>query len=255
MGSVQCTLIHNVPAARALYISWMYTLHAGGSVEWSEGVIANKMYKELGTEKTALIEQTFPAISVLKLNLKKMKYDLGNCDEEIEEPVSPPACDPDEGPPLLCSQPIEDIAMEVIDENAGVNAKKAAAVDIDNIPKTIELEQFRKQPSPLHSIIPLTVSEMSKHPKHSPNKSPPTLHMSGGMVSTDISANSYMSLQITSEPSSFTTISPFNHHLVNTERSPGMPAIEDKSEQSVNMDNILQYLMEEKNRQPNFQRT
>merc|ERR1712038_1498954 len=41
----------------------------------------------------------------------------GDCDDvELKEPVSPPACHPSEGPPLLFSQSIEDLAAVIVKE-------------------------------------------------------------------------------------------------------------------------------------------
>ena len=77
-----------------------------------------------------------------------------NCDDhEIEEPVSPPACDPEEGPPIFFSQSIEDLAREVVDENRVLNNKrgkekwntsKEDVLDIDNIPRTIQFGKRKK---------------------------------------------------------------------------------------------------------------
>ena len=75
---------------------------------------------------------------------------------ELEEPVSPPASSPSDGPPLLS---IEDLAGQVVGEAA------------------------RSLPSPappLPSLIPLTVSEFVGTEVAS--RPAPTLHMSGGGV-------------------------------------------------------------------------
>merc|ERR1719273_2482939 len=53
-------------------------------------------------------------------------------DVELEEPVSPPACHPSEGPPLLFSQSIEDLAAVIVKEKRqaedGVGQKATKAV-------------------------------------------------------------------------------------------------------------------------------
>jgi len=85
-------------------------------------------------------------------------------DVELEEPVSPPACDPSEGPPLLFSQSIEDLAAVIVKEKRqaedGVGQKATKAVP---------------------ALIPLTVSEFGERPSVN---SPSSLHMSGGGVYT-----------------------------------------------------------------------
>jgi len=89
----------------------------------------------------------------------------GNCDDvELEEPVSPPACHPSEGPPLLFSQSIEDLAAVIVKEN---RPEKAGVVGATS--KTVP------------ALIPLTVSEFAERPAIN---SPSTLHMSGGGVYT-----------------------------------------------------------------------
>jgi len=48
---------------------------------------------------------------------------------EIEEPVSPPSCHPDEGPPLLFSQSIEDLAAVIVKENRQGGKKETEDVE------------------------------------------------------------------------------------------------------------------------------
>jgi len=122
----------------------------------------------------------------LKLDLKINDFARQKMEENIiEEPVSPPACEADEGPPLIFSQSIEDIAREVVDENRMLKKKaKTKSCEFDNIPKVVEL----KERNPLTPLIPATVCDISEETLLLPRSSqqPPTLHMSGGMVSTDM---------------------------------------------------------------------
>jgi hypothetical protein len=119
----------------------------------------------------------------LKLDLKinefaKEKFQ----DNMIEEPVSPPACEAEEGPPLIFSQSIEEIAREVVNENRIFNKVDINIDSSSNIPKVVELIER----SPFPSLIPATVSDISEDSTSYPSKQPSTLHMSGGMVSTDM---------------------------------------------------------------------
>jgi len=164
----------------------------------------------------------------LKLNVNlKMTYPTENiCDTiDIEEPVSPPACDPEDGPPLLLSQSIEDIASEVVGENWSLRKTmkmESSVTDIGNLPKTVQKERRIS----IGSLIPVTVSEISQETVSYPYQSPSTLHMSGGMVSTD------MTLHMASVPTSVITTNTY---------------IENKLTQDQGIDNILQYFIQSDN--------
>jgi len=142
---------------------------------------------------------------MLKLSLDiKMGKSVEELSDEIEEPVSPPACDPEEGPPLLLSQSIEEIASEVVGENwafSNKNKTEDSETDLSYIPKTVE----RDRRNSIGSLIPVTVSDFSEDLLTSPPKPPPTLHMSGGMVSTD------MTLNMSSVPTSVITSNTHNN--------------------------------------------
>merc|ERR1712203_2853 len=57
-----------------------------------------------------------------------IKVDVLSDSIELEEPVSPPACHPSEGPPLLfSSQSIEDLAAVIVKENRGEDIPKSGA--------------------------------------------------------------------------------------------------------------------------------
>jgi len=84
---------------------------------------------------------------------------------ELEEPVSPPSCHPDEAP-LLYSHCIEDLADVIVKEK-----RQEEEVEKDTKPAV------RGVPA----LIPLTVSEFGELPVA---PSPPSLHMSGGGVYT-----------------------------------------------------------------------
>jgi len=157
---------------------------------------------------------------MLKLNLDiKMGKSVEELSDEIEEPVSPPACNPEEGPPLLLAQSIEEIASEVVGENwafSNTNKTEYSETDLSYIPKTVE----RDRRNSIGSLIPVTVSDFSEDLLTSPPKPPPTLHMSGGMVSTD------MTLNMSSVPTSVITS---NTHNSSDEKG---------------VDDILQYFIE-----------
>eukprot|EP00092_Neocalanus_flemingeri_P045945 GFUD01051560.1.p1 GENE.GFUD01051560.1~~GFUD01051560.1.p1 ORF type:complete len:427 (+),score=119.16 GFUD01051560.1:113-1393(+) len=148
------------------------------------------------TSDTSVDGETVPAITKLKVTLKTIEATIENSDDhEIEEPVSPPACDPEDGPPLICFQSIEEIAREVVDENRAFNdiqckEKKNSSqknmVDAENCFKSNGFGEIIKSTNKLPSLIPATVSEAAEDLQTSPHKPPPTLHMSGGMVSTDM---------------------------------------------------------------------
>merc|ERR1712079_114110 len=94
---------------------------------------------------------------------------------ELEEPVSPPACDPSEGPPLLFSQSIEDLAAVIVKEN---RPEKAAEI----VPPCVNKRRVMGGTSKtVPALIPLTVSEFAERPSIN---SPSTPHMSGGGVYT-----------------------------------------------------------------------
>jgi len=155
----------------------------------------------------------------LKLDLKindfaKEKFQ----DNMIEEPVSPPACEADEGPPLIFSQSIEEIAREVVDENRMFNKVDKNDDSNSNIPKVVELIER----SPFPSMIPATVSDISEDSTPYSSKQPSTLHMSGGMVSTD------MTLHMSSVPTSVITTNTNTNTVI---------------EEDEGIDKILQYLM------------
>jgi len=153
----------------------------------------------------------------LKLNLDiKMGKSIEEISDEVEEPVSPPACDPEEGPPLLLSQSIEEIASEVVGENWAASSTEESDTDLSYIPKTVEKERRNS----IGSLIPVTVSDFSEDLLTSPPQPPPTLHMSGGMVSTDVTLN------MSSVPTSVITSNTYNNSV----------------EPEVN--NILQYFIE-----------
>jgi len=95
---------------------------------------------------------------------------------EIEEPVSPPSCHPDEGPPLLFSQSIEDLAAVIVKENRQGGNKETEEVEQKPV-----IGQAASLPSKtVPALIPLTVSEFAERPAGSP----PSLRMSGGGVYT-----------------------------------------------------------------------
>eukprot|EP00092_Neocalanus_flemingeri_P031218 GFUD01033910.1.p1 GENE.GFUD01033910.1~~GFUD01033910.1.p1 ORF type:complete len:293 (+),score=84.24 GFUD01033910.1:145-1023(+) len=206
------------------------------------------MYKEDSSEKTWLDGES-PAMSKSKVTLKIIENPEEICDDyEIEEPVSPPACDPEEGPPLICYQSIEDLVSEVVDEDRAFdnkhseekrNASEKDSMDINNIPMTINTEERMKTQNPIPSLIPATVSEIAEDLQTSPHKPPPTLHMSGGKVSTD------MTLHMTSVPTSVITSSTFKHSLAHSAAKDGIGAgrvlVEDKLEQEGGINSIFQY--------------
>jgi len=100
-------------------------------------------------------------------------------DVELEEPVSPPACHPSEGPPLLFSQSIEDLAAVIVKE------KRQEEDEEDVVPKRGDKKSVVVAASTskaVPALIPLTVSEFGEGP--SSINSPSTLHMSGGGVYT-----------------------------------------------------------------------
>ena len=104
-------------------------------------------------------------------------------DVELEEPVSPPACDPSEGPPLLFSQSIEvrnesrqapPVLTSLSQELAAVIVKeKREAEDEVVLPQPVGASKA------VPALIPLTVSEFGERPSVNP-----ALHMSGGGVYT-----------------------------------------------------------------------
>jgi len=137
-------------------------------------------------EESAEVLQKKSAPMMIKLNVDiKMGKGVDEISDEIEEPVSPPACHPEEGPPLLLSQSIEEIASEVVEENwtfSRTGTMDVSETDFNFIPKTVEKERRTS----IGSLIPLTVSDISEDPPAVPTQPSPTLHMSGGLVSTDV---------------------------------------------------------------------
>merc|ERR1712121_59563 len=136
--------------------------------------------------ESAEVLQKKSAPMMIKLNVDiKMGKGVDEISDEIEEPVSPPACDPEEGPPLLLSQSIEEIASEVVGENWAASNTEESDTDLSFIPKTVEKERRNS----IGSLIPVTVSDFSEDLLTSQPQPPPTLYMSGGMVSTDVTLN------------------------------------------------------------------
>jgi len=119
-----------------------------------------------------------------------------NGDLEIDEPVSPPPCDPEDAPQILISQNIEDLATEVVVESRKQMMKPQKIIQmpkvyseicsnktnpsLSDIPKTV-LRPTINVSGP--SLIPLTVSEMETDEETSAAGSS-SLHMSGGGVYT-----------------------------------------------------------------------
>jgi len=117
-------------------------------------------------------------------------------DLEIDEPVSPPPCDPEDAPQLLISQNIEDLATEVVVESRKKMMEPSKIIQaskvytkictnknnpsLNDIPKTV-LRPTVSVSGP--SLIPLTVSEMEADEEPSSPVSS-SLHMSGGGVYT-----------------------------------------------------------------------
>jgi len=100
--------------------------------------------------------------------------------EELEEPVSPPACHPSEGPPLLfSSQSIEDLAAVIVKENRGEKEEEKEDIPKSGTTKSVVAAATTSKAVP--ALIPLTVSEFGGE---LPASSPSTLHMSGGGVYT-----------------------------------------------------------------------
>merc|ERR1712014_470795 len=86
---------------------------------------------------------------------------------EIEEPVSPPSCHPDEGPPLLFSQSIQDLADVIVKENRekGDVEKKPVVGGETSSPSKI-----------VPALIPLTVSEFAEKTASPPPSLRPGSH-------------------------------------------------------------------------------
>ena len=138
---------------------------------------------------------------MLKLNVDIRMGGVSEEMSDIDEPVSPPACLPEEGPPLVLPQSIEDIASEVVGENWSLPTtiqRETSETDCSYIPETVEKERKERKDS-MWSMIPVTVSEILEDPLPCSHKQPSTLHMSGGMVSTD------MTLHMSSVPTSVIT--------------------------------------------------
>merc|ERR1712226_1283893 len=112
-----------------------------------------------------------------------IKVDVLSDSMELEEPVSPPACHPSEGPPLLfSSQSIEDLAAVIVKENRGEKEEKEEE-DIPRSGATKSVVAAATSSKAVPALIPLTVSEFGGE---LPASSPSTLHMSGdGVYTTD----------------------------------------------------------------------
>ena len=127
-----------------------------------------------------------------------IKVDVLSDSIELEEPVSPPACHPSEGPPLLfSSQSIEvrnkyqqyspsshlslfqDLAAVIVKENRGEKEEKEEDIPKSGATKSVVAAATSSKAVP--ALIPLTVSEFGGE---LPASSPSTLHMSGGGVYT-----------------------------------------------------------------------
>jgi len=124
-------------------------------------------------------------------------------DVELEEPVSPPACHPSEGPPLLFSQSIEDLAAVIVKE------KRQEEDEEDVVPKRGDKKSVAASATSskaVPALIPLTVSEFGERP--SSISSPSTLHMSGGGVYTTDSYYRKLGPPITSTTSSGSRLPP-----------------------------------------------
>eukprot|EP00092_Neocalanus_flemingeri_P070131 GFUD01086045.1.p1 GENE.GFUD01086045.1~~GFUD01086045.1.p1 ORF type:complete len:551 (+),score=150.83 GFUD01086045.1:160-1812(+) len=209
------------------------------------------MYKEDRSENTSLGGETVPAITKLRVTLKMIEAAVEHSDDhEIEEPVSPPACDPEEGPPLICFQSIEEIAKEVVDESTAFNSinneeyknsSQTFVKDTENISRNKGFGDLMKSSNTFPLLIPTTVSEIAEDLQTSPYKPPPTLHMSGGMVFTD------MTLRMISVPTSVITSSTFKHSLAHSAAKDGIGAggslAEDKFGRDGGIDSVLQYFM------------
>jgi len=175
------------------------------------------------------MKENYPSKKII-LDLKVNDFAKESlCKINIEEPVSPPACNPEEGPPLIFSQSIEDIASEVVDENRKstnkVENNLKGEVCVDNIPKTVEFVEK----STFSCLIPATVSDISEDSIPPHLTKPPTLHMSGGMVSTDVTPLT------ASVPTSVIT--------ANT-------SIRNTTEKDEGFDSIITYLMNRSNGSP-----
>merc|ERR1712088_945889 len=110
-----------------------------------------------------------------------IKVDVLSDSIELEEPVSPPARHPSEGPPLLfSSQSIEDLAAVIVKENRGEKEEKEEE-DIPRSGATKSVVAAATSSKAVPALIPLTVSEFGGE---LPASSPSTLHMSGGGVYT-----------------------------------------------------------------------
>jgi len=103
---------------------------------------------------------------LITMNVDVVSREEQSSDIELEEPVSPPACLPSEGPPLLFSQSIEELAAVIVKENRKEEDKE----DVAGKKKTVP------------ALIPLTVSEFGERTPI--NSIPSALHMSGGGVYT-----------------------------------------------------------------------
>lgn len=124
----------------------------------------------------------------------KTEPEIGLREEEVEleEPVSPPSCHPNEGPPLLFSHCIEDLAAVIVNEKRQAKEEKDQKDQKDVEEKPVLAAPARAVPS----LIPLTVSEFGERPGQAP---PSVLHMSGGGVYTTDSFYGLSPLTVSSQ--------------------------------------------------------
>jgi len=159
---------------------------------------------ESGSDEENTDDKTVKSAANLVDEIKRDFDECSNEDEfsdnvgdlEIDEPVSPPPCDPEDAPQLLISQNIEDLATEVVVESRKKMMEPSKIIQaskvytkictnknnpsLNDIPKTV-LRPTVSVSGP--SLIPLTVSEMEADEETSSPVSS-SLHMSGGGVYT-----------------------------------------------------------------------
>merc|ERR1712131_42557 len=159
---------------------------------------------ESGSDEENTDDKTVKSAGNLAHEIKRDFDESSNEDEfsdnvgdlEIDEPVSPPPCDPEDAPELLISQNIEDLATEVVVESRKKMMEPSKIIQaskvytkictnknnpsLNDIPKTV-LRPTVSVSGP--SLIPLTVSEMEADEEPSSPVSS-SLHMSGGGVYT-----------------------------------------------------------------------
>jgi len=143
------------------------------------------------------------ALVVKELSLKtEFKMEGTNLlhSDTFEEPVSPPACDPTEGPPLILN--IEELASGVVEEqrNASTDTTGTSKKHIILPPKKMKKRELLPRTveptegSFFTNLIPATVSDLIERPYHhhmessTEKRNPTLLHMSGGGVMTGTSS-------------------------------------------------------------------